>query len=246
MTLNESKELLKERLAAIMKFKKSTATMVCISGLLAVGFLFGAAFAGAYQPEKIAPPTREAITEKTTLPNTTDEYSMTVYVGGQDISQEIIRLWHSANNIYNVDDSETFEMGESVFLFEIGPEYCELLTYDVEVDDVFTGNGKLQLEQTKIGGDFNLIQKQDGRIYRMGPWKTGYSYAEALDGMKVVDYSEDTLVLKVKYKEHVGLGDPPVFGYVDFTAKRVADQWYVDDYQYPEAYSVEDTGASIN
>lgn len=149
MTLNESKELLKERLAAIMKFKKSTAMMVCISGLLAVGFLFGAAFAGAYQPEKIAPPTREAITEKTTLPNTTDEYSMTVYVGGQDISQEIIRLWHSANNIYNVDDSETFEMGESVFLFETGPEYCELLTYDVEVDDVFTGNGKLQLEQTR-------------------------------------------------------------------------------------------------
>lgn len=65
MTLSESKELLKERLAAIMKFKKSTTTMACVSGLLAVGFLCGAAFAGAYRAENIVPQKGEDIAEKT-------------------------------------------------------------------------------------------------------------------------------------------------------------------------------------
>lgn len=48
MTLNESKELLKERLDAIMKFKNSSKAVKILTTFLSVAIIFGATYTGAY------------------------------------------------------------------------------------------------------------------------------------------------------------------------------------------------------
>lgn len=53
LTLSENAELLKERLTAILNFKKRSRVIVFLSIVLAVTFLCGAAFAGAYAKDSI-------------------------------------------------------------------------------------------------------------------------------------------------------------------------------------------------
>ncbi len=48
VTLGESRKLLKERLGAIMDYRKKSKTAICVSGVLTVMFLCGAVFMGAY------------------------------------------------------------------------------------------------------------------------------------------------------------------------------------------------------
>lgn len=60
MTLNKSKELLKERLVAIMKFKNPSKIMRLSTAFLTVAIIFGATFTGAYA----AIPNRAASTKK--------------------------------------------------------------------------------------------------------------------------------------------------------------------------------------
>lgn len=167
-----------------------------------------------------------------------DEYSLTIHDNnGQDISSEVLALWKDANRVYDVDDVIMFEMGDSVRLLDNAPEFIELKNYDTVVDAIFTENGKAQLEQTKIGGPATLIQKQDGKTYRMGPWKTGASYAENLEGMAVVSVSDDKIVMRAKYKD---IPNKTGYGYADFTLLSSNGNWLVEDYQYPEAYAVQD------
>ncbi len=165
-----------------------------------------------------------------------DGYGLTVYVNGEYLSSDVRYLWNNVNNIYNVDNTETFEVSDSgVSLFEDAPEFFEIFNYDEAVDAYFTADGKAQLEQTLIGGPYTFIQKRGQKVYRMGPWRTGYSYADALDGMKVVEAVGDTVVLDIKYRQPEGTNDPPTFGHAEFTIKRMDGNWYVEDYDYPEA-----------
>lgn len=57
VTLNENKELLKERLGAIMSFKKKSKLRTVFSTVFTAGILCAAAFTGAYAavPESVAP-----------------------------------------------------------------------------------------------------------------------------------------------------------------------------------------------
>lgn len=165
-----------------------------------------------------------------------DEYGLILYANGEYLSSDMLYLWENANNLYDVDYTEQFKLSASgTFLSDSGPEFYEVYNYDEVVDAYFTPRGKAQLEQTTLGGSCSLIEKQGDKVYRMGAWKTGYSYAAALDGFKVVSADGDTLVLKAKYKMPGSPEEPPVFGYASFTVTRVDDTWYVDDYVYPEA-----------
>lgn len=120
---------------------------------------------------------------------------------GHDISEEVILLWQKANGAYNVDGIGLFETGDSVLLFENAPEFNELMNYYEVVDTIFSDKGRAQLEQTKLGGPYTLIQKRDGKVYRMGSWKTGYSYADALEGIQVKFHATGSqLVLSVQYR----------------------------------------------
>lgn len=153
---------------------------------------------------------------------------------GNDISHIAIDLWYAANEIYNVDDSKMFQMGESeVALSGYTMPSNELLNYAPVVEHVFTQNGITQLEQTVIGGSEFFIRKKDGKVYRMSAWKTGYSFADALMDMKVKESVGNTITLAATYAS-IDRDNTTVT--IDFTITNADSTWLVDDYVYPEAY----------
>lgn len=157
---------------------------------------------------------------------------------GNDISPIAIDLWYAANEIYDVDDTKMFEIGA----YEVSlPEYAipqsnELLDYYSVVENVFTQNGISQLEKAMIEGQYPLIRKKDGKVYRMGSWKTGCSFARALTDMEVKELSEDKITLTVTYA--IVDNDDTILELVsiDFIVANVDGNWLVDDYVYPEVY----------
>jgi hypothetical protein len=106
----------------------------------------------------------------------------------------------------------------------------------------FTKNGIKQLEETNIG-EINFIQKKDNKIYRLGAWKTGYSYAYALKDMKSTKVYKDKIELSVEYQTNKGFyageGQPSsrVAEYASsgFTIIKENGIWLVDSYVYPDS-----------
>ena len=68
VTLSESKELLKERLGAIMKFKKKSKTIQLLTGMLTLCIVFSAAFVGIYPTAAAADVPNSINTEKSVPP----------------------------------------------------------------------------------------------------------------------------------------------------------------------------------
>lgn len=162
---------------------------------------------------------------------------------GEDISADVIDLWYAANEVYNVDDDMMFEMAESATLFgEI--EHYELKNYDEVVDGIFTANGKKQVEEACIGSEMTFIQRKDGKVYRLGPWKTGHSMAFALVDMQPKEVAETKVTVTAKYEKFAKPIDPeaaknyiPEYELVEFTIVLENGIWMTDDYRYPEARS---------
>lgn len=159
---------------------------------------------------------------------------------GNEITMTIIALWRQANEVYNVDSPFIFQYGETVNLYHDAPEFNELKDYDRVVGEIFTENGIKQLEGTYIGSDkYTLIQKVYGKVYRLGPWKTGSSYADALCEMTLVEAAENRVVVEVKYQQPcLDQTAPPEFNAALFTVAKQNGKWLVDDYVYPEARSM--------
>ena len=163
---------------------------------------------------------------------------------GQDISEIAIDLWYCANDIYNVGDCVMFEMDrkEGPLLQYRIPQSHELLNYQEVVENVFTKEGIAQLEQTAPAEDGNLIiRKVDGKVYRMGQYKSGFSFAEALTAMEVKEAAENRITLTVEYAVTGFIDDendpgykPPEYYKTDFVIAKVDGKWLVDNYIYPE------------
>ncbi len=80
VTLSENKQLLKERLGAIMKFKKKSTAIRFLTGVLTLCVIFGAAFVGVY-PTAAAKSPNSVTTEKSTPSQT-----------GQPTEMEILKI----------------------------------------------------------------------------------------------------------------------------------------------------------
>lgn len=86
------------------------------------------------------------------------------------------------------------------------------------------------------------IQKtEDGRAWRRGPWKTGYSYAMALSGLRTLSVAPERMVIQAAYETMDGGidrdEDPayvPSYRTVNFTVEKTDGIWYVAEYTYPE------------
>jgi len=156
---------------------------------------------------------------------------------GNNITNIAIDLWYCANSVYNVDDGKMFDIDYTeTFLIENAPGFNELRNYDAVVNNVFTQNGIAQLENVKLG--VNFIQKQDSKVYRMGPYKTGYSYADALVDMKVKEVSANKMTIMAQYEVFAGyiVVDPdykPEYAKMDFTIVKSGGIWLVDDFVSP-------------
>lgn len=182
-------------------------------------------------------------------------YAQTIQIGQDEVlpenkldaemEQVIQDLWYKANNAYNVNaignlEDDVFEVGEAIQ--QPGqPEFYELLNYNQVVEELFTDKGLQQFEATQIGSEEPFIQKIEGKVYRLGPWKTGYSYEVALHSAKIIEQKENELTFLVEYVDSPGYAgaDAPsnVTSYVQTTMKIVKEdgKWKVDDYVFPES-----------
>ena len=157
---------------------------------------------------------------------------------GNDITGILIDLWYCASEAYNVDDNTLFAVGEERILLEDHPPFWELLNYDETVSAIFTSNALAQYEAS----DVVLIQKtDDGRVWRLGPWKTGYSYGYALTDLEAISVEPSSMTVRATYETNAGYAgaseDPsyvPTYRTIDFSVQKVDGIWYIDDYTFPE------------
>lgn len=161
---------------------------------------------------------------------------------GNDISNIVIDLWYAANEVYNVDDGVMFETGEGVKLYEDYPDFIELKNYNDVVDKIFTANARKQVEETCLsGGEKTFIQKKDGKVYRLGPWRTGNSYAHALKDIQLKEATQNSVVVTVEYEksgrifyDDENYGYPPEYDSRDFKIIKEGNIWVVENYIYPD------------
>lgn len=75
----------------------------------------------------------------------------------------------------------------------------------------------------------------------MGPWKTGYSYQNALENIRLRGTVDGKVTLEMQYRLDPGYAgakeDPnyvPEYAFVDFTAVKEDGQWLVEECLFPE------------
>lgn len=157
---------------------------------------------------------------------------------GNDVSKILIDLWYCASDAYDVDGMTVFQNGDWVSLLDNHPQFIELTDYAEVIPTIFTPRAIAQYEAS----DVVVIQKtEDGKVYRLGPWRTGYSYAYALTGIQATEVTENRITAQVTYIKNPGYAgayeDPayvPEYDTVPFTVVKQDGIWLVDDYLYPE------------
>ncbi len=166
--------------------------------------------------------------------------SKVIEVGGENLYDTFADLWFKANCIYDVEDFTFLEKAGSCD-FGIGPEFYEITNYDTVVPTIFSAKGIKQLEQATIGSDtVTFIQKKDGKTYRLGPWKTGYAYQNALEDIRLKEAFDNKVILEVQYRQFPGYAGAEEnsdyvleYAFVDFTVVKENGQWLVEDYIFP-------------
>ena len=157
----------------------------------------------------------------------------------EDVSKIMVDLWYCASDAYDVDGMTVFENGDWVTLSENRPQYIELKNYSQVMPTIFTQKAIAQYEKSSV---VDIQKTADGKVYRLGPWRTGYSYAWALTNLKAQEVSEDRIVLEATYIKNPGYAgageDPnytPEYGTVPFIVVKEQGVWLVDEYVYPES-----------
>ena len=108
--------------------------------------------------------------------------------------------------------------------FSVGSVYYDLPDYDRVIHSIFTPEA---IEAYEASDVVQIQKTDDGRVWRLGPWKTGYSYAMALSGLQDEDPTE-----------------VPSDRTVDFPVEKTDGIWYVAEYPYPEeAFRLEQEAA---
>lgn len=161
---------------------------------------------------------------------------------GEDISNILSDLWWNANNIYNVDSDIGLKLGHPIDLLGAGPEFYEFINYEPAVKNIFSANGIKQLENTKIGSDITtFLQKRDGKIYRLGSWKTGYNYEDNLHTMITKSVTDNKITVEAQYEIPTSIearespNYMPQYQSVNFIVVKENGMWLVEDYRFPES-----------
>ncbi len=158
---------------------------------------------------------------------------------GNDITGIAIDLWYCASEAYDVDDTVLFSIGDMESILDTYPPFYELLNYEETISKIFTPEAIAVYESSPVV----VIQKtEDGKVWRLGPWKTGYAYGFALSDLETVSATKDQVVLRAIYETNDGGIDryenpnyQPNYDSVNFTIQKIDGVWYVSDYTYPEA-----------
>jgi beta-lactamase regulating signal transducer with metallopeptidase domain len=159
VTLSENKQLLKERISAIMNFKKKSAAIRLLTGALTLCVVFGAAFVGVYPTaaakspdsvttEKITPSQAGQLAEMETLKIkgityylVQNEAQLRAIGTGKEVAE---LLWEMDDDLDDKTDVElisvdlkTVAAGETIFLGEYTLSEGDEILYDISAK---TGN----------------------------------------------------------------------------------------------------------
>ncbi len=121
VTLGENKQLLKERLGAIMNFKKKSMAIQLLTGVLTVCVILGAAFVGFYSTAAASnqsPTTPTALGNNNSMPEGAGTHS-----GDRDYASQVVRY-------YEVDSLPLFEIAFSRLDENAKKEWLEKLYSD--------------------------------------------------------------------------------------------------------------------
>ena len=163
---------------------------------------------------------------------------------GSDITGIAVDLWYCASAAYNVDDTVLFPDGSYEMLRDDMPMFYELNDYEATIGSIFTPEARAAFEASEVT---RITRTADGRVWRLGPWRTGYAYELALSGLEPVSSAPGRVTLRAWYETNAGGierdTDPayvPHYRPVNFTLEQVDGIWYVAEYTYPEtAFSAE-------
>ena len=166
---------------------------------------------------------------------------------GSNVTGILLDLWYCASAAYDVDDMVLFPWQDTT-TFSDGSVYYDLPDYDRVIRSIFTPEA---IEAYEASDVVRIQKTDDGRVWRLGPWKTGYSYAMALSGLQAVSVEPDRMVIRAAYETMDGGidrdEDPayvPSYRTVDFTVEKTDGIWYVAEYTYPEeAFRLEQEAA---
>ncbi len=166
---------------------------------------------------------------------------------GSNVTGILLDLWYCASAAYDVDDMVLFPWQDTT-TFSDGLVYYDLPDYDRVIRSIFTPEA---IEAYEASDVVRIQKTNDGRVWRLGPWKTGYSYAMALSGLQAVSVEPDRMLIRAAYETMDGGidrdEDPayvPSYRTVDFTVEKTDGIWYVAEYTYPEeAFRLEQEAA---
>lgn len=156
---------------------------------------------------------------------------------GELTEADVTRLWYLVNTIYDADDvAFADEMAAPPEGVPAGI-LSKFVDFDEATRYLFTSHGLEQLLSAEMAGEPYIYQAENGEVYHRGPYKTGYSYQNAMTGYRVVSSSPDSAQVEVSWRIAAPLdweGERPE-AFTTLVLKREDNRWKVDSYNFPEA-----------
>src|SRR5699024_1439819 len=120
---------------------------------------------------------------------------------GSDITGIAVDLWYCASAAYDVDDTVLFPDGSYEMLRDDMPMFYELNDYEATIGSIFTPEARAAFEASEVT---RITRTADGRVWRLGPWRTGYAYELALSGLEPVSTAPGRVTLRAWYETNAG------------------------------------------
>ena len=156
---------------------------------------------------------------------------------GELTEADVTRLWYLVNTIYDADDvafvDDTAEPPDDVPAGIL----VRFLDFDEATRYLFTSHGLEQLFSAQMARMPYIYRAENGEVYHRGPYKTGYSYQNAMTGCRIVASGQDSAQVEVSWKVMGPLDwdkERPE-AYSTLYLKREDSRWKVDGYNFPDA-----------
>lgn len=154
---------------------------------------------------------------------------------GELTEADVTRLWYLTNTLYDADDmafvKEVYEPVGAPF-----GSVSKFLDFEEATRYLFTSHGLEQLISAQVGGAPYLYKAEDGAVYHLGPYKTGYSYQQAMTGCRIISSGKDNAQVEVSYQVMAPLdwdGERPE-AFATMFLQKEDGRWKVDSYNFPE------------
>lgn len=181
---------------------------------------------------------------------------------GNDITEELANLWVACCNAYSSGGDSVFDITFISLNENSKYTFQYLQNYDAVIAGIFTEHGQQQLETALFGNGRDVIRpflRYKGKALRLLDYGTltkghpteYYAFSDpvyvtraayemngaaSLTEMEVISSSEDSLTLRVTYREFNADGSMFTPYTVLWTVKKENGRWLVDDFTHPGSF----------